>query len=416
MGVSNLRSQTAMKLHVLFAISFTWAFHEVPVPKYQHWDPVASQFYVCDQCPPGTALQEHCSSTRPTVCSPCPEHHFSEHWHWDDKCQYCTTVCKEKQRVRQECNSTHNRICECIEGYHLEIEFCVKHTACQPGFGVKIPGTPESDTVCEICPNGYYSSRLSTTEQCTKHTNCTDLGFKTSSPGTATQDAICESNGKGGATQCFRHHLQCHSDITLCEEAIFQFIVSQGLSSLQLDLLIENLPGKKVDNKKIEKLRKTCSPKQQILHLLKLWVQQNKDQDSMFSIIQGVNHCERVVSRCAGFRNLTLSHLTAVMDSLPGNKVKAEDIKQIMSTCESKQYILQLLQLWKMQNGDQDIAKGLSQSIRKLRRKKVPKRLLKSIKKIIKIFNTSSIHKLYEKMFLDIIQGSKCLKSKSLNE
>ncbi|MBN3306084.1 TR11B factor, partial [Amia calva] len=392
----------------LFAVSFSWALHEVPVPQYQHWDPVTAQLYACDQCPPGTALQQHCTANSPTVCSPCPEHHFSEYWHWDDKCQYCTTICKEKQFVQQECNRTHNRVCECIEGYHLEVEFCVKHTACSPGFGVKVLGTTESDTVCEKCPKGYYSDRDSEMEPCMKHQNCTQLGLATATPGTPKHDAVCESHGRKTPSDCFH--------ITLCEEAIFQFIPSQELSSLQLDVLIQSLPGRKVDIRNMERIRKTCSPKQQILHLLKLWMQKNRDQDGMLSIIRDVNHCERVVSRCMSFKNLTLSQLTAVMESLPGNKVKEEDIRQTMMACDSEHRVLQLLHLWKMQNGDQDIAKGLSQSVRKLRTKKVPKRLLKSIKRIINIFSTSSIHKMYEKMFFDIIQGSTCLKSTSLNE
>lgn len=117
---------------------FARAYQEIP--KYQHRDPVTSKVLLCDQCPPGTAVERHCHTEEPTVCAPCPEKRFAEQWHWGDSCQHCTSVCKERQIVRRECNSTHDRLCECIPGYHLVVEFCVRHTACSPGFGVIVQG------------------------------------------------------------------------------------------------------------------------------------------------------------------------------------------------------------------------------------------------------------------------------------
>ncbi|MGH0177746.1 UNVERIFIED_CONTAM: hypothetical protein FKN15_017460 [Acipenser sinensis] len=331
---------------------------------------------------------------------------IKENWHWDEKCQYCTVVCKEKQNFQHECNSTHNRLCKCIEGYHLEIEFCIKHSSCRSGYGVKKLGTSEDDTVCERCPGGYYSNELSATKPCIKHTNCAELGLRTSSPGTATRDAVCDTNEKGSSSQCFHNQLECYTDITLCEEAVFQFIASQGLPAYQLDMLMDSLPGQKVDGRNIEMVKKMCNPKQQTIHLLKLWMHQNKDQDKIYSIYQDMNQCERVVSRCPGFKNLTLDHFNIVKESLPGNKVKEEDIRWIVKTCDPKQYIPQLLSLWKAQNADQDTANVLSQSVKKLRSQKVPKKLLQSLRRIVKIFNNSAIHRIYQKMFLEIIQGS----------
>ncbi|KAJ8394634.1 hypothetical protein AAFF_G00044370 [Aldrovandia affinis] len=408
-----MRPQSAMKLHVLLAVSFTWAFHEVPPPpRYQHRDPATSEIHMCDQCPPGTAVRQHCTTDTPTMCSPCPDRHYSEQWHWGDSCQYCTSVCKERQLVRRECNSTHDRLCECIQGYYLVVEFCVRHTPCPPGTGAAMLGTPVSDTLCEKCPKGYFSSAESATERCTPHRTCSELGLQTLHPGTAAQDTVCENS----TPRCSHQHLQCHTDVTLCEEAIFQFLISQRLSAAQLDRLMENLPGQKVDRKSVERVRKACSPQQQILQLLRLWREQNKDQDKLSSIIQGVNHCERKVSRCATLDNLTLSDLVAVTASLPGVKVREEDVREVVRSCQSQQYVLQLLHLWKARNGEQDIAKGLAHSLRKLRGQDVSRQLLKSIRRIGRIFSSASIHKVHEKMFLHMIQDSKCFKSKSYND
>lgn len=119
-------------------MSFAWAYQEIP--KYQHRDPVTTKLLLCDQCPPGTAVERHCSTEEATICVPCPEKRFAEQWHWGDSCQHCTSVCKERQIVRRECNSTHDRLCECIPGYHLVVEFCVRHTPCLPGSGVAVQG------------------------------------------------------------------------------------------------------------------------------------------------------------------------------------------------------------------------------------------------------------------------------------
>uniref|UniRef100_A0A3Q2DXH2 TNF receptor superfamily member 11b n=1 Tax=Cyprinodon variegatus TaxID=28743 RepID=A0A3Q2DXH2_CYPVA len=165
-----------------------------PVPlKYQYRDPVTSQVRSCDQCPPGTSVKRHCTADTPTECQPCPERHFAENWHWGDTCQYCTSVCKERQVVKQQCNSTHDQLCECIPGYHLVVEFCIAHSTCQPGEGVIALGTPESDTVCERCPDGYFSAGGSSTEPCRPHRNCADFGMKTLRWGTSSSDSLCGS-------------------------------------------------------------------------------------------------------------------------------------------------------------------------------------------------------------------------------
>ncbi|KAM9852678.1 tumor necrosis factor receptor superfamily member 11B-like [Aulostomus maculatus] len=406
------RSNPAMKIIVLFTASLSWAFQQQAVPpKYQYRDPVTSDLLLCDQCPPGTAVKQHCTADTPTECQPCPERHFAENWHWGDSCQYCTSVCKERQLVKQVCNSTHDQLCECAPGFHLVVEFCITHSTCPPGYGVAALGTPVSDTVCERCPAGHFSTGGSSTEPCQPHTNCTDLGLKTLRWGSSTSDSLCV------ITECSQHHTLCHTDVTLCEEAVFQSLASLRLSSVPLERLLESLPGRRVDHKSLERLKRACSPQQQVLQLLRLWREQNKDQDKLYGIIQGVNHCERKVSRCNGLKNLTLDDLLKVTNSLPGVKVHLEDIQAVVSTCMPRQYILELLHLWKTANSDLDLAKGLSHSLRVLRSKGAPRYLLKGLKKISRIIETTSTRKMYEKMFVSMLQDELCFKNhKPLNE
>lgn len=77
-------------------------------------------------------------------------------------------------------------------------------------------------------------------------------------------------------------------DVTLCEEAVYQSLSSLRLSSVPLERLLESLPGRKVDRKSLERLKKTCSPQQQVLQLLRLWRERNKDQDKVDGIIRGM--------------------------------------------------------------------------------------------------------------------------------
>ncbi|XP_048882593.1 tumor necrosis factor receptor superfamily member 11B-like isoform X1 [Brienomyrus brachyistius] len=398
-----MRSRSAMKLHLLFVVSFAWAFHEMPPPKYQHRDPVTSELHLCDQCPPGTAVKRHCSAGVPTVCAPCPENHFSEQWHWGETCQYCTSVCKERQLVVRECNSTHDRLCECAQGYHLEVEFCVKHATCAPGWGVSAPGTPDSDTVCERCSQGYFSSVASATEPCLPHRNCSRMGLRVAHPGTATQDETCE---------CDQGPPQCRTDTTLCQEAIFHFLASQRLCSEPLD---PQLSAKKMEKKVTEHAKVSCRPGQQTLKLLRLWREQAKDKDERV-LLRGVSLCEKKVSRCVGLRNLSLSDLTAVMDSLPGSRVRQEEVRQMAGSCPSQQSILRLLLLWKSQNKERDLAQALTQSLPKLKAKDVTPLVLRDVRKISRIFSASSLHKMCKKLLFDKSQDSKCFRAKSYND
>ncbi|XP_051921729.1 tumor necrosis factor receptor superfamily member 11B-like isoform X2 [Hippocampus zosterae] len=411
-------SNLAMKLILLFTASLTWAFQQqAELSKYQYRDPVTSDLLLCDQCPPGTAVKKHCTADRTTECQACPERHFADSWHWGDSCQYCTLVCKERQLVKQECNSTHDRVCECAAGFHLVVEFCITHSSCPPGYGVTALGTPVSDTVCKQCPAGHFSGSRSSTEPCRPHRNCTDSGLKTLRWGTSASDSICGSQDQIMAIDCAHQHTLCHTDVLLCEEAVFQSLASLQLSSVPLDHLLESLPGRRVDGKSVERLKKACSPQQQVLQLLRLWRQQNKDQDKLYGIIKGVNHCERKVSRCNSLKNLTLGDLLEVTNSLPGVKVPREDVSALVATCLPKQYILQLLHLWKTANFDLDLVKGLSHSLRVLRSKGAPRYLLKGLKKISRIIGSTSTRKTYEKMFVSMLQDELCFKTlKPFNE
>ncbi|NWR68413.1 TR11B factor, partial [Centropus unirufus] len=380
----------------LLDLFFKGTLQDKSPPTYSHYDPQTSRQLLCDQCPPGSYVKQHCTATSPTVCAPCPDQYYAEDWNSNDECQYCNTVCKELQYIRQECTSTQNRACECVEGRYLELEFCLKHTECPPGFGVAQPGTPESDTVCERCPEGFFSNETSSKAACLKHTNCSALGFKTVSKGNAVRDNVCEENTDMAPQKCV-------IDVTLCEEAMFRFALPSQLTPNWLNLLADSLPGTKLSTEIIERIKQRHSPQEQTFQLLKLWKKQNKEQDTVKKIIQDINLCESSVLRRIGHLNLTFEHLSTLMASLPGKKVGREDIERTMKLCQPKEQVLKLLNLWRIKNGDQDTIKGLMYGLKHLKTYPFPKRTIQSLKKVIKYLHRFTMYTLHQKLFLEMV-------------
>lgn len=106
-----------------------------------------------------------------------------------------------------------------------------------------------------------------------------------------------------------------------------------------------------------------------------------------------------------------------VTNSLPGVKVKEADVQAVVSSCLPRQYILQLLHLWKKANHNLDLPNALSHSLRVLRNQQAPRYLLKGLKKISRIIGTTSAQKMFQKMFVSMLQDGSCFKAhKPLNE
>ncbi|KAJ7338083.1 hypothetical protein JRQ81_010637 [Phrynocephalus forsythii] len=379
---------------VLLGIYVKWTVQETIPPKYFHYDPTSSRPLMCDQCPPGTYVKEHCTALSKTECAPCPDESYADDWNSNDECQYCNTVCKELQYEKVECSSRENRVCECIEGRYLELEFCLKHTACPPGFGVIQQGTPERDTICERCPEGYFSNETSPKAVCQKHTNCSALDLKMVRKGDVTRDNVCQGEKSGKVDQ------QCEIDVTLCEEAFFRFAVPTKLKSNWLDILRDGLPGVKVSEDAIEKIKEKHSSQEQTYQLLKLWKQQNKDSKNIY---RGIDLCENTVLKHLGHLNITSEQLHILMGNLPGKKVGREEIEHALRMCKSTDQILKLLSLWRTKNRDQDTIKGLTYGLKHLKTYHFPKTTTQGLRKVIKFLHSLTMYKLYQKLYNEML-------------
>lgn len=64
-----------------------------------------------------------------------------------------------------------------------------------------------------------------------------------------------------------------------------------------------------------------------------------------------------------------------------------------------------------------DLAKGLTLSLKALRNQGAPRHLLKGLKKFGRVIGSTSAHKMYEKMFVSMLQDDSCFKAhKALND
>ncbi|XP_027645958.1 tumor necrosis factor receptor superfamily member 6B isoform X1 [Falco biarmicus] len=210
-------------------------------PTYQWKDAVTNEKLTCQQCPPGTFVAQHCTRDRQTVCKPCPDLHYTQYWNYLEKCRYCNVICEEKQVEVQQCNSTHNRVCQCQEGYYSELEFCIRHSECPPGSGVEKLGTPFEDTQCRACPRGFFSSSNSSTKPCQPHQDCEQQGKVTNVQGNQYHDTLCTS-----CAPWRRNSTQEPGDDE-CEQAMIDFVAYQNIPPRKLKRLqqiLERSPKK----------------------------------------------------------------------------------------------------------------------------------------------------------------------------
>ncbi|KAL2103258.1 hypothetical protein ACEWY4_000126 [Coilia grayii] len=156
---------------------------------YPWKDAQTGEAITCGQCPPGTFVGSHCTKQRPTECLPCAQSHYTEFYNYVEECLMCNYPCTEVQEEVHGCNATHNRVCRCKEGYYSMFDFCLRHTVCPAGEGVKTAGTRERNVECEPCKNGTFSRVSSSSASCQPHKVCAT--HQATIPGDSVYDTFC---------------------------------------------------------------------------------------------------------------------------------------------------------------------------------------------------------------------------------
>uniref|UniRef100_A0ABM5G552 Tumor necrosis factor receptor superfamily member 6B n=1 Tax=Pogona vitticeps TaxID=103695 RepID=A0ABM5G552_9SAUR len=218
----------------------TWMVFSLPLlslpgilsqPTYKWKDHQTNEIHECQQCPPGTHVAEPCTAGKQTVCKPCPENYYTEFWNYLDSCLYCNMFCNSLEEEARPCNRTHNRECQCKPGYHVEWDFCQRHSKCPLGSRVMAVGNPREDTKCTLCPPGTFSYLVSSTEPCRAHQNCSAQGLEVNVPGNRFHDTFCTSCKLSQEDRGDRPGME------VCQEALIDFIPYEIKSVRRLNRL-----------------------------------------------------------------------------------------------------------------------------------------------------------------------------------
>ncbi|XP_028850178.1 tumor necrosis factor receptor superfamily member 14-like isoform X1 [Denticeps clupeoides] len=145
----------------------------------------------------GLVVSKDCTEYSSTSCIPCiTGQTYMNEPNGLSSCFRCKS-CDSGQGllIKDKCTITRNTVCDLHPGYYCvsysgegECNFGEKHQKCGPGQGVKTPGTKSSDTVCEECPDGFYSTAGI---NCTKWTDCAVTGEQEIEKGSSTKDVTC---------------------------------------------------------------------------------------------------------------------------------------------------------------------------------------------------------------------------------
>ncbi|KAK6477553.1 tumor necrosis factor receptor superfamily member 14-like isoform X1 [Huso huso] len=155
-------------------------------------------------CSPGSSVFRPCTQDSSTSCIPCTHGTYTEEPNGLLKCFPCKN-CDQALglAVLHQCQRHKNTICGPLTGY-----FCSgkardggcdqgqKHTVCRAGQSVKSQGTAESDTKCEDCPEGTFSTK-DMSLNCIPWTDCALNGKVKHTEGSSTADVQCQKKSVG---------------------------------------------------------------------------------------------------------------------------------------------------------------------------------------------------------------------------
>ncbi|CAL8259575.1 unnamed protein product [Gadus morhua 'NCC'] len=153
-------------------------------------------------CDKGSVVKRNCTNDSSTSCTPCERGTYMDMASGLSRCYSCRT-CKAEQGLvaERECTREQDSACTVLDGFYCQepnqesgCTLAQKHTQCNGVQMTKLPGTRGTDTVCEDCKTGYYSTGGN---RCTEWKSCGN--GKVLQKGSQTKDAVCNTAPR-------RHH------------------------------------------------------------------------------------------------------------------------------------------------------------------------------------------------------------------
>jgi len=150
----------------------------------------------CSTCNTGSGVTVECSFQNDTTCEQCTDGKtYSDVVSIEATCKTCATCDNNTYLVLHPCNTTHNTVCTCPDGYYFdpEADKCKLCDLCPAGWGAVRKCNGYDNTICAPCViNGSFSNKLDYYSLCEGCTTCVDPYFTLQECST-TEDAICMS-------------------------------------------------------------------------------------------------------------------------------------------------------------------------------------------------------------------------------
>uniref|UniRef100_A0A672QM54 Tumor necrosis factor receptor superfamily member 5-like n=1 Tax=Sinocyclocheilus grahami TaxID=75366 RepID=A0A672QM54_SINGR len=147
----------------------------------------------CKKCGPGKRMlvDDNCEDPR---CQDCQDGEYQSGYTSENRCERQPSCDPNLHFLPQnEPSKTRLSRCQCEPGYYCtqddDCDTCTKHTVCKPGQRVVKKGSPVSDTACEACEHGTFSTNDSS-DTCRKWSECKS-GYVQNTPGSSTSDQTC---------------------------------------------------------------------------------------------------------------------------------------------------------------------------------------------------------------------------------
>ncbi|CAL8252065.1 unnamed protein product [Arctogadus glacialis] len=157
----------------------------------------------CPMCDKGSVVKRNCTQDSSTSCTPCERGTYMDMASGLSRCYSCRT-CKAEQGLvaERECTREQDSACTVLDGFYCQepnqesgCTLAQKHTQCNASQMTKLPGTRGTDTVCEDCKTGYYSTPGL---KCTEGKSSCGNG-KVLQKGSQTKETVCNTAPR-------RHH------------------------------------------------------------------------------------------------------------------------------------------------------------------------------------------------------------------